>query len=103
MCLESSLLENASLYEDYCTCTCFVLIHIKCVDMSIFLLGGVLNDAGVANREIAAGMNEQQGTDDEDFLSIVRMIQLKSYQPRTEDAVRATVCCHSLFRSHQET
>lgn len=48
MCLESSLWKNASVYEDLtsCTCICFVPFHIKCVDMSLFLLRGMLNNTG---------------------------------------------------------
>lgn len=47
-------LENASLYEDltYCTCTCFVLFHIKCVDMSIFLHRGMLNNSGITQKAL---------------------------------------------------
>lgn len=47
-------LENASLYEDltYCTCTCFVLFHIKCVDMSIILLRGMLNNTGITEKAL---------------------------------------------------
>lgn len=52
-------LENASVYEDLtsCTCICFVLFHIKCVDMSIFLLRGMLNNTGITEKALLRDYN----------------------------------------------
>lgn len=44
------ILESASLYEDLTYCTSFVSFHIKCADMSIFLLRGMLNNTGVTEK-----------------------------------------------------
>lgn len=63
-------LENASLYEDltYCTCTCFVPFHIKCVDMSILLLRGMLNNISTTESALIRDLT---------CLCIVSLIQLK--------------------------
>lgn len=97
-------LENASLYEDltYCTCTCFVLFHIKCVDMSIFLLRGMLNNTGITRKHCSDGsvclterLNEWYRTVSA-FFSLFAWYSWSLSAMHRGSSIRVTVTCHRL-------